>query len=473
MGRRDRIILENIAITGIAAEGKALAQVDGKVLFVPQAIPGDVVDVQVTHRKKSYMEGYILRIVSPSPQRIQPFCHHFGHCGGCKWQALPYELQLNYKQQQVFDQFTRIGKLEFPPIRPIIGSQMQREYRNKLEFTFSNRAWLSYEELTQRRESYGDIVPDENALGFHVSGLYDKVLDIKHCYLQREPSNAIRLEIMAFAQAHGYSFFDLRAQTGFLRTLMIRTSSIGETMAVLAFAYEDVPKRTALLDHLLQRFPELTSLMYVINGKRNDSFDWLDILPYFGPPYICERMEDLEFKIGPKSFYQTNSEQALALYSVVREFAELSGKERVYDLYTGTGTIALFLSRYAKEVIGIEYIEEAVADARENARANGVANCRFYAGDMKDVLTGDFVREHGVADVMVLDPPRSGIHPSVVHTILAAAPEKIIYVSCNPATQARDLAAFAVDYDIKAIQAVDMFPHTHHIENVAVLHRRR
>jgi len=453
MGRKNRILLENVLITDVAAEGKALAFVDGKALFVAHAIPGDIIDIQVTNVKKSYMEGYIVEIKEPSPQRIPPFCAHFGVCGGCKWQPLPYHLQLKYKQQHVFDQLTRIGKLTLPDISPIIPSEKSVEYRNKLEFTFSNRSWNDF----------------TDALGFHVAGFFNKVLDIQHCYLQPEPSNIIRQSIKAFAIQHHYDFFDLKTQTGFLRTLMIRITSTAQTMVVLAFAYEDQTKCEALLDYLLEQFPEITSLMYVINSKRNDTFDGLQVLPYRTSSLITERMESLQFKIGPKSFYQTNSEQACKLYGVVRDFASLHGHELVYDLYTGTGTIALFLSRYCREVIGIEYVEEAVADALENAQNNGIHNCRFYAGDMRKLLNIDFITHHGVPDVMVIDPPRAGLHPDVVATILQATPAKIIYVSCNPATQARDMQVLSAQYQIMAIQPIDMFPHTHHVENVALL----
>ena len=466
MGHRDRIVLKNVLITDVAAEGKALALIDGKVLFVPHAIPGDVVDIQVVHHKKAYMEGYMLQLQTPSPDRIAPFCTHFGSCGGCKWQPLPYHLQLKYKQQQVYDQLTRIGKLSLPPINSILPSQKTQEYRNKLEFSFSNRSWLTREELAAMPIESREY---QNALGFHVSGFFDKVLDINHCFLQPEPSNQIRIAIKAFAQERGYSFFDLRAQTGYLRTLMIRTSSTGEIMVVIVFAYEDKAKREALLNYLLECFPAITSLMYIINNKCNDTFEGLEAFPYRSSPFITERMESLLFKIGPKSFYQTNSDQAYRLYGVVRDFAQLAGNELVYDLYTGAGTIALFLSRYAKEVIGIEYVEEAVADARENAIANHIPNAHFFAGDMRKILNSDFFNRYGIPDVMVLDPPRSGIHPHVIDAILEAAPVKIVYVSCNPATQARDLQKLSEKYQILAVQPVDMFPHTHHVENVVLL----
>ncbi|MDR2584784.1 MAG: 23S rRNA (uracil(1939)-C(5))-methyltransferase RlmD [Prevotellaceae bacterium] len=466
MGRRDRIILENVLITGVAAEGKALASIDGKILFVPHAIPGDVADIQVTHRKKAYMEGYILNLRTQSPDRIPPFCPHYGYCGGCKWQPLPYPLQLKYKQQQVYEQLTRIGKCQLPSIKPIIASEKRQYYRNKLEFTFSDRSWLTNEEIAIQGDTHF-----QKALGFHVSGSFDKVLDITHCYLQPDPSNAIRLAIKNFAEENDYTFFNLREQTGFLRTLMIRTASTGEIMVVIAFAFEDQKKREALLDNLIDRFPAITSLMYVINEKRNDSFEGLKVLPYHGTPFIIEQMESLLFTIGPKSFFQTNSDQAHRLYSIVRDFASLTGNELVYDLYTGTGTIALFLSRYAKEVIGIEYVEEAVADARENAKANQINNCHFYAGDMKEVLNRDFLDRHGTPDVMILDPPRMGIHPQVISVIIESSPSKIIYVSCNPATQARDINLLSTRYTIQSIQPIDMFPHTHHVENVVLLQK--
>lgn len=471
MGRRDRIIFENVLIETVAAEGNALAHVDGKAVFVPLVIPGDVVDIQITHKRSSYMTGYVTRIVTPSPLRIPPFCAHFGECGGCKWQPLPYDKQLEYKQQQVIDQLTRIGHLTLPAVHPILGSEHTTCYRNKLEFTFSNAQWLTFEQMR-------DNVTPQPALGFHVGGRFDKVLDIQHCYLQPEPSNAIRLAIKNYALEHHLSFFDLRAQTGFLRTLMIRTASTQEIMVVVVFAHEDAAAgedastRNALLDYLVRTFPSITSLQYVINTKKNDAFSDLDIIPYHGPAYIMERMENLQFKIGPKSFYQTNNAQAYRLYDSVRTFAQLDGTQRVYDLYTGTGTIALFLASQAREVIGVEYVPEAIEDARENAKINAITNARFYAGDMKDVLTPDFLQREGTPDVVVLDPPRAGVHPDVLDVLLQAAPSRLVYVSCNPATQARDLQQLAVAYDITDVQPVDMFPHTHHVENVVALTRK-
>lgn len=467
MKRKEKIVLTNIEIETVAAEGKALAHVDGKVLFVPQCIPGDVVDVRILRKRSGFMEGMAVNLVTPSPLRIAPFCPHYGVCGGCKWQPLPYEWQLKYKQQQVTDQLVRIGHLELPEIQPIIGSEQTRYYRNKLEFTFSNRRWLlpgEDPEALSETERLG--------LGFHISNFFDKVLDIRECHLQPEPSNAIRMFIREYAVQHGLSFFDLREQTGFLRNLIVRTASTGQVMVIVVFARESREERTALLDAVQARFPEITSLHYVINGKRNDSISDLECELYSGQACIYEQMEDLKFRIGPKSFYQTNSRQAYRLYSVVREFAQLQGDEIVYDLYTGTGTIALFLSGQARKVVGIEYVQEAIDDARTNACANGIANAVFYAGDMKDMLTAGFIGQNGRPDVVVLDPPRAGIHPDVAKVLLEAEPCKIVYVSCNPASQARDLSWLADKYRITRVQPVDMFPHTHHVENVVALEKR-
>ncbi len=479
MARKQKPLLQSIVIESIAAEGKALAHIDGKVLFVPQAIPGDVVDVQVTRSRRGYMEGYITRQVTLSPHRIEPFCCHFGRCGGCKWQALPYPMQLKYKQQQVEDQLVRIGRLDLPGILPILGSDKTVEYRNKLEYTFSNRRWILKEEESEslsNKERYG--------VGFHISGMFDKVLDITKCHLQREPTNALRLFVRDYALYHNLSFFDLREQHGFMRTLIVRTSSTGELMVIVVLGKdagdsagpEARDKRNALLDALSAAFPEINSLYYVINPKGNDTINDLECVLYKGEDAIYEQMESLRFKIGPKSFYQTNSEQAYRLYSVVREYADEAisrmsdGKKPViYDLYTGTGTIALFLSSLASKVVGIDYVPEAIDDARLNAGINSIDNAAFFAGDMKDILNADFILNNGAPDIVVLDPPRAGIHPDVAQVLLEASPEEIIYVSCNPATQARDLAILSKSYRIVAVQPVDMFPHTHHVENVVNL----
>ena len=462
--KKQDIILENVLIESVAAEGKALARVDGTVLFVPFAVPGDVVDVKVTKKKKNYMEGFILRIVTPSEHRIEPFCSHFGICGGCKWQPLPYQMQLQAKQQQVYDQLVRIGHLDVPEISPIIPSGKTEYYRNKLEFTFSRRRWIfSDEDPDSMTEA------ERCGLGFHVGKFFDKVLDIKQCYLQKDPSDRIRLFIKEYALGHGLEFFDIREHTGFLRNMFIRTAEDGSVMLIVCFYHEDAGARCALLDAVSAEFPQITSLYYVINGKANDSIADQECILYKGEEAIYEYMEGLKFKIGPKSFYQTNTEQAYRLYGVAREYAALTGQETVYDLYTGTGTIAQFVSSKARKVIGIEYVPEAIADAKENARANGITNCDFYAGDMKDILTDGFVEAHGKPDVVILDPPRSGIHPDVAEVILNAEPARIVYVSCNPASQARDLAILSGKYSITAVQPVDMFPHTHHVENVVRL----
>ena len=467
MARKKKdIILENVRIESVAAEGKALAKVDGAVLFVPFAVPGDIVDVKVTKKKKNYMEGYILRLVTPSEHRIEPFCSHFGICGGCKWQPLPYPMQLQAKQQQVFDQLVRIGHLDVPEISPIVPSDETVYYRNKLEFTFSDRRWIYQDE-----DPDGLSPAQRCGLGFHVGRFFDKVLDIKHCYLQKDPSNQIRLFIKEYAVSHGLPFFNIREHTGFLRNMFIRSTEAGDIMLIICFYHEDAEARTALLDAVSEAFPQISSLYYVINGKANDSVADQECILYKGDEAIYEHMEGLRFKIGPKSFYQTNTRQAFKLYSVAREFAGLTGEETVYDLYTGTGTIAQFVSSKARKVIGIEYVPEAICDARENALANGITNCEFFAGDMKDILTDSFVSQHGRPDVVILDPPRAGIHPDVAQVILNAEPERIVYVSCNPASQARDLAILCSMYRITAVRPVDMFPHTHHVENVVRLDR--
>lgn len=460
------LVLEDLTIESVAAEGKSVAHTpEGQVVFVEFAVPGDVVDVRITRKKKAFLEGRIERVKKVSEQRLEPFCSHFGVCGGCKWQPLPYDIQLAAKQRQVYDQLVRIGHLEVPEFQTILGSDKTVFYRNKLEFTFSDRRW---------------ILPDEDpenltdsqrcGLGFHVGKFFDKVLDIDKCWLQKEPSNAIRLFIKEYALEHGLPFYNLRENRGLLRNMFVRTTEDGQVMLIVCFASmcDSVGK---LLDAVAEQFPQITSVYYVINSKMNDSMDGLECVLYKGDEAIYETMEGLRFKIGPKSFYQTNAGQAYKLYSVAREFAGLTGKEVVYDLYTGTGTIAQFISAKASKVIGIEYVPEAIADAKINAAGNGITNCEFYAGDMKDVLTSEFIAEHGRPDVMVVDPPRAGMHPDVVKVILDAAPERIVYVSCNPASQARDCEMLAQRYRITRVQPVDMFPHTQHVENVCLLEK--
>jgi len=458
------LILENVLIESVAAEGKAIAHVDGMVLFVEFAVPGDVVDVKVFKKKKNFMEGYTIRTVTPSPKRLKPFCPHFGICGGCKWQPLPYDMQLEAKRQQVYDQLVRIGHLEVPEIRPTLPSELTEYYRNKLEFTASDKRWVYKDE-----DPESIPIEDRGGLGFHVGKLFDKVLDIKDCHLQRDPSNAIRLFIKRFCVENGYEFFNIRDNHGFFRNMFVRTAENGDVMLIMCFYEDDVAKRTALLDAVSAAFPEITSLYYVINRKLNDSISDQECILYKGEDSIYEEMEGLRFKIGPKSFYQTNTRQAYRLYSVAREFADLKGNEVVYDLYTGTGTIAQFVSSKASKVIGIEYVPEAIKDAVTNAANNGITNCEFFAGDMKDVLSPAFISRHGHPDVIILDPPRAGIHPDVAKVILEAEPERMVYVSCNPASQARDLAIFSEKYTITAVQPVDMFPHTQHVENVCAL----
>lgn len=476
MARKKKPFLEDITVEATAAEGNGLAHVDGKVVFVKQGIPGDVVDVQINKVRSGYSQGFIVRMKSPSPHRLSPFCAHFGTCGGCTWQTLPYAMQTAFKQQQVVDQLSRIGHLQLPEVSPILGSEHTDHYRNKLEFTFSNRRWLLPGEDWS---TLGEV--ERLGLGFHVSGFFDKVLDIAECHLQREPSNAIRLFVKQYAIDHGLSFYDLRENHGFLRTLTVRTSSTGEVMLVVCFGGEAQgeaarPTREALLEAIRTRFPAITSLYYVINPKANDTFGDLPCTLYSGAEAIYEQMESLRFKIGPKSFYQTNSAQACRLYSVVRDFVRegipAGEKPVIYDLYTGTGTIALFLSALARKVVGIEYVPEAIEDARVNARDNLIENTAFFAGDMKDVLNAGFIAAQGQPDIVVLDPPRAGIHPDVAQVLLACAPKRMVYVSCNPATQARDLAVFAPHYDIVHVQPVDMFPHTTHVENVVSLIRK-
>jgi 23S rRNA (uracil-5-)-methyltransferase rumA len=470
--KKELPLLQSISIEGIAGEGKALTHVNGQVLFVPFAAPGDVCDIQVTKKKSSFMEGRITEIITPSPQRVTPFCSHFTICGGCKWQHLPYSLQLETKDQVVRDALCRIGKIDVGTYLPILGSERTERYRNKLEFTFSHRRWLQPEELSVLGEKEEQ---DLSGLGFHLPGMFDKVLDIDQCHLGAEVLDDIRLFIRDYCKARPerYPYFDLSKQEGFMRTLMMRTTSTGEIMLVVVFFREDEEARTALLDAVKEHLPQITSLLYVINAKANDTITDQEIHCYSGRDYIEEQMEGLTFRIGPKSFYQTNSEQAYELYKVAREFAELTGKEHVYDLYTGTGTIANFVARNATSVIGIEYVPEAIADAKINSEVNGIDNTLFYAGDMKDILTEDFILQHGRPEVIITDPPRAGMHEDVITTILRAAPQRIVYVSCNPATQARDLQLLTAsgDYRVTKSRAVDMFPHTHHIENVVQLVR--
>lgn len=465
--KRIDLLLERLTIESVAAEGKALTHYQGMVVFVPFAVPGDVVDIRVTKKSKNYYEGFIERIITPSKDRLEPFCAHFGICGGCKWQPLPYPLQLEAKRRQVQDQLVRLGGLDVPEILPTLPSDRTQYYRNKLEFTFSSKRWLL------KGEDPETVPPEDRAgLGFHVAKFFDKVLDIKHCYLQQDPSNAIRLFIKEYAVSHGLDFFDIRNNVGYIRNMFIRTSTTGDLMVIICFFYENREDREALLDAVAEAFPEITSLFYIINTKLNDSIGDQECILYKGDPWIRETMENLTFRVGPKSFYQTNSEQALKLYTVAREFAGLTGKEVVYDLYTGIGTIAQFVSKQASKVIGIEYLPEAIEDAKANAAANGITNCEFFAGDMKHVLNADFIATHGKPDVIILDPPRAGIHPDVAKVILEASPARIVYVSCNPASQARDLATLCSRYEITAVQPVDMFPHTQHVENVCALRLR-
>ncbi len=458
--------IEGLRITDIAAEGKSLGKYNDMVVFVPHTVPGDVVNIQVNNKRRRFMEGYVLDFVEYSPLRTEPFCKHYGECGGCKWQALPYPMQLEYKQKQVEDQLRRLGGIELPEISPIIGSARSEYYRNKLEFTFSNKRWVPRSEVAE-----GAAMGSGNALGFHIPGMFDKVLDVEWCHLQDEPSNAIRLAVKRFAKENGLEFYNLREHQGLLRNIIIRTSTTGEVMVTVVFAREDERNRT-LMDFLAKQFPQITSLNYIVNSKLNDSIGDLEARCYSGKPYMEERMEGLSFRINPKSFYQTNSEQAYNLYKVARDFAELTGEEVVYDLYTGTGTIANFVAAQAKRVVGIEYVPEAIEDAKQNSALNGIGNTLFFAGDMKDVLNEEFIARHGRPDVIILDPPRAGIHADVAATILAAAPARMVYVSCNPATQARDLAIFDPAYRVTKVQPVDMFPHTHHVENVVQLVRR-
>lgn len=462
--------MEKVTILDVAAEGKAIAKMNDLVIFVPYVVPGDVVDLQIKRKKNKYAEAEAVKFHEYSPKRAVPFCQHYGVCGGCKWQVLPYSEQIRYKQKQVEDNLRRIGKIDLPEISPILGSEKTEFYRNKLEFTFSNKRWLTTEEVRQ------DVKYEQmNAVGFHIPGAFDKVLAIEKCWLQDDISNRIRNAIRDYAYEHDYSFINLRTQEGMLRNMIVRTSSTGELMVIVICKITEEHEMelfNRLLQFVADSFPEISSLLYIINNKCNDTINDLDVHVYKGNDHIFEEMEGLRFKVGPKSFYQTNSEQAYNLYKVAREFAGLIGNELVYDLYTGTGTIANFVSRRARQVIGIEYVPEAIEDAKVNAEINGIENALFYAGDMKDILTQDFINEHGRPDVIITDPPRAGMHQDVIDVILFAEPKRIVYVSCNPATQARDLQLLDGKYKVTAVQPVDMFPHTHHVENVVLLELR-
>jgi len=465
---KKNFVLENLEVIDISTEGKAIAKHEGLVVFIAGAVPGDIVDVLVHRKKNSFAEGKVQTLKKPSPFRVEPRCEHFGTCGGCKWQDFSYKEQLEFKQKYVYDAFTRIGKLDFNEITPIIGNTDEYYYRNKLEFSFSNKKWLTVEEIANQ-----EAIENKNALGFHIPGLFDKVLDIRNCYLQPEPSNSIRNSIKEYALKNGLTFFDIRNKAGMLRTVMIRTTSTGETMVLIGI-YDWLEKELfSLLEHLKTNFPKITSLLYTHSNKANDTFHGLDIKTYFGRNHIVEEMEGLKFKISPLSFYQTNSQQAYNLYKITRNFAQLSGKETVYDLYTGTGTIANFVASKAKKVVGVEYVEDAIKDAIENSANNSIGNTSFFAGDMKDVLNEEFVAVNGKPDVIITDPPRAGMHEDVVKVILKVAPERIVYVSCNPSTQARDLALMQNDYKIVKVQPVDMFPQTAHVENVVLLEKIR
>lgn len=464
MKKKNLPLYENIEITGIAAEGKALTRINDMVVFVPYCVPGDVVDLQITKRKHSFMEARVERIVKPSEQRCEPVCKHYGECGGCKWQILPYDQQLRYKQQQIIDNLTRIGKVQLPDISPILGSKHIYEYRNKLEFTFSDRKWLSWDVI--RAAGGLENVDTAYGVGFHIPNCFDKVLDITECHLMPDINNRIRNAIRDYAREHGISFYNEHAHTGQLRTLIIRTNHRGEVMLIVVWAEEPDMR---LMEFLRDSFPEIVSLLYVVNQKLNDTIGDQQVHVFAGQDHIMEQMEDLQFKVGPKSFYQTNTEQAYELYKVAREFAGLTGNELVFDLYTGTGTIANFVAKQARQVIGIEYVPEAIEDAKVNAQLNRLDNTLFFAGDMKDILNNDFIAQYGRPDVIITDPPRAGMHEDVVKTILAAEPQRIVYVSCNPATQARDLNLLDEKYRVTRVQPVDMFPHTQHVENVVQL----
>ena len=470
MGKKktERVIFENISVLDAGAKGVSVAKApDGKVIFIPNVVPGDVVDVQTFKKRKAYYEGKAIHFHSFSENRIESVCQHFGSCGGCKWQNMKYEQQLAYKNNEVFNHLKRIGKIELPTFEPILGSEKQFFYRNKMEFGFSDTRWMTDDEIAS-----GVEFASKNALGFHIPRMWDKILDIEKCHLQEDPSNAIRNSIKEFATENGMTFFNARNHGGLLRTLMIRTASTGEIMVLIQFFENDKAQRELLLDFVYEKFPQITSLQYVINSKANDTLYDQDIKLYKGRDYILEEMEGLKFSINAKSFYQTNSDQAYELYKITREFAGLTGNQVVYDLYTGTGTIAQFVSKQAKKVIGVEAVPEAIADAKENAKRNEISNCEFYVGDMKNVFNEAFIAQHGQPDVIITDPPRDGMHKDVVEQIMKIAPQKLVYVSCNSATQARDLALMDEKYKVTRVRPVDMFPQTHHVENVVLLELR-
>ncbi len=456
-------ILENIRIEEMVAEGKCLARHDNMVVFVGGVAPGDVVDLRITKKKKSFMEAVPVHFREYSELRVQPFCEHFGICGGCKWQHIGYDTQLYYKEKQVRDNLERIGKVSLPEFDPILGSEKDKFYRNKLEFTFSSFGWLTNEQIKSGLDY------DRNALGFHMPGRFDKILDIQHCYLQPDPSNAIRLAVRDYTRAKGLEYYDAVKQTGFLRNLIVRTANTGDLMVILLVKHNDEEAIFGILDDLYAKFPEITSLQYVVNTKMNDTFHDQEVICYKGQPYIYEQMEDIRFQVGPKSFYQTNADQAYELYRLTREFAGLTGNELVYDLYTGAGTIANFVARQAKEVIGIEYVPSAIEDAKINSELNNITNTTFYAGDMKDILSDELIAKHGRPEVIITDPPRAGMHPDVIEKLIQVHADRIVYVSCNPATQARDLELLSEKYDVARVQPVDMFPQTHHVENIVLL----
>ena len=472
MARKIFSILEGVKIEAVAAEGKAVAHVNDMAVFVPFVVPGDIVDLRIRKKRKNYAEAEVVRFVEYSPLRVKPVCKHFGVCGGCKWQNLPYDEQLKAKQQQVFDQLTRIGKVELPKFLPILGSEKIYEYRNKTEYGCANKRWYTRAELDALPPDAG---LSQEAIGFHITGAFAKIYPIEKCWLMDDLHNQIRNDIYQYAKENSLSFFDIRGHKGLLRDIMFRNSNTGEWMLLIQFHYDDPTdkeKAQLLLQHLVDKFPQITSLLYVDNQKCNDTFGDLELTTFKGNDYIIETMEDLKFKVNAKSFYQTNTDQAYRLYCVARDFAHLEGNEIVYDLYTGTGTIANFVAHQAQKVIGIEYVPEAIENAKVNSQINGIENTDFFAGDMKDILTDDFIAEHGQPDVIITDPPRAGMHPDVVKVILNAAPKRIVYVSCNPATQARDLSLLDPLYKVEAVQPVDMFPHTPHVENVVLLSKR-